>query len=221
MQIVFLQVKNVHSFYIFPTVLISELKWESFFKESFYFGFGWVEIFRAKIPSLSKDKTELYEIWQHSCWTWRILNFSSKNDSVIDDECSSNEQRLITPWEPGKALSSPHLPVCFPRLLGQVVQCKPYLIWRYSMSTGICPISGSLKNDEVWEKCFCFLMCCLKSYILFELWQGWYMSILCSKTTQLFTQVVFTSILYSFKENVYFFTVKLNWKSKCFEKLVY
>ena len=53
------------------------------------FDFSWVEILVAKTPSLSTPEMKFYRTWQYPHWGWRILNFSSTNDSATDAEHTS------------------------------------------------------------------------------------------------------------------------------------
>lgn len=57
------------------------------------------------------------------------------------------------------------------------------------------------------------------SCILFKLWQEWFIYLYVLKQTWTFTQIIFTSILLSFKEKL--FIVKWNWKAKHLERLFY
>lgn len=144
-------------------------------------------------------------------------------------------------WTDNTALSN-HLPL----VLGWVLQAKiPYFLsmkckffissqqssWRAVIQNTLLPtdcVRDRCNSNEQWltvprevrrcrEKCLWFLMRCPLGYILFQLEQEWNMCHLWLRRNTSDSSGSFQSY-YSFKENIFFFNIKLNKKSKYFQK---
>lgn len=118
----------------------------------------------------------------------------SYSQMTVPQMLSAIRKWVMINYPMGPVKSFPHPPVCSQDSWDKWLRAN-YLIWRYLKITWICSISGSLKNSEACQKPFVSYCAISGSCILFELWQGWYMYLLFTRTNMDIFSKFFTFIL--------------------------
>lgn len=149
---------------------------------------------------------------------WGRLTVSSSNDSTTDAEFQ-NEWWLIVPQGPVKAFSPSTSLLSKTFGINGSLQTPSHMeIFRNVLNS--FNFRKAKKMVKLKKNPFDSWYALWGSYILFELWQGWYMNLLRTRTYMDLAWIVFTSVLYSFKEKQILLIVKMSWTLKPFKRLI-